>query len=104
MADETKRPLVLLDDVIVDGSGTPFVTDGGPYTLFAQATSFGGGAVSVETSFDAGGTWLTLSEGGTPIAFTENTVRSVVGLSGGLQIRGTLTGSTDASGVDVVLA
>lgn len=103
MANETKRPLVLLDSVIVDGSGPSFVTDGGAYTLFVQAVDFGGGTVSLDASFDGAVTWITFSEGVTPIAFTVNTVRVVEGLSGGIQIRGTLTGSTSASGVKVTL-
>ena len=97
------RPLTLLDNVAVDGSGAAHFVDGGTYSLFVQATAFGGGSVSVESSVD-GTTWITLSESGTPIALTGNAVRSIAGLSQGLMVRGTLTGSTAASGVTVTMA
>jgi hypothetical protein len=95
---------MLLQNVSVDTDGAGIPADGGTKTLSIWATSFGGGSVTIQGSPDGGTTWITLTYGGNPAIFTENTFRLINRLGQGLLIRAILTGSTGASNVNADLS
>lgn len=94
---------MLLENISIDTDGVGIPADGGSKTLAIWADDFGGGSVTIQGSPNGGNTWVTLTYGGNPAIFTENTVRLVNRLGQGMQIRATLTGSTGASNVNADL-
>jgi len=95
---------VLLDKVNIDTNGTYIASNGSEKQLIAEADSFGGGTVNIETSIDGNISIPVTINGfpGTPISFTTNgSVKIFIGQ--GAKIRATLTGSSGASNVRVIL-
>jgi len=92
----------LLQDVIVDTVGTAATSTGGPMVLQVSATSYGSGSVTIQGRFDAL-EWTTLTYGGNPAVFTSNQLLKLDYAPNGMSLRATLSGSTGATAVNVVL-
>jgi len=95
--------LLLLDGVSTDTAGEPFVVDGGSYTVVIEATSFGGGTVTLQGRYGKSGNWLVLTDNGVPAEYTAGILRVLRSFARGMEIRAILSGSTGASNVTVRL-
>ena len=95
--------LLLLDSVSVDTAGDATIVDGGGYTVVIEATSFGGGTVTLQGRYGKTGAWVVLTDNGVPAEYTENIVRGLKDFARSMEIRAVLSSSTGASGVTVRL-
>lgn len=75
----------LLENQTANGRGTEVKTDGGNKT-FAVWGTFDGATVTLQGSPDDGGTWITLTIGGAPAAFTADAIRLVDRLGQGMRV------------------
>ncbi len=89
---------LLQNNASADGDGDTITSDGGLKTFSVTATSFGGGAVTLQHSPD-GTTFINATfEDGTVIAFTANG-SATVRVADGHIYRAPISGSTSPSGV-----
>lgn len=95
--------ILLLDSVDVDTAGEAFNVDGGFYTVVVEATSFGGGTVTLQGRYGKAGSWIVLTDNGVPAEYTESILRGLNDFARGMEIRAVLSSSTSASGVTVRL-
>ena len=95
--------LLLLDSVDVDTVGEAFIVDGGIYTVVVEATSFGGGTVTLQGRYGKSGNWVTLTDNGVPAEYTESILRGLKDFARSMEIRAVLSSSTGASSVTVRL-
>ena len=93
---------ILLWEVNVDTDGEAVKGDGGSKQLIIQADNFGGGVVTIQTSFDKI-IWVTMIYNGVPAVFPSNISLYLNRIGQGAWIRATLTGSLGASNVSAVL-
>lgn len=79
-------------NLIADGSVTKNVTTSNMTLAFYG--DFGGGAVTVNVSFDEGTNWIPVEESaGVPLSITANALRNLL-IEGRKQVRLTLAGAT----------
>ena len=94
----------LLDAVDVDTDGALVTAAVYPKIIAVWAVDFGGGTVNLETSPDAGVTWIPITRDGIALTYTANAVDQISGLiAQGFPVRATLTGSTTPSDVSAAL-
>lgn len=96
----------LLKNVDTDTVGEIKGLNGANRSIQVQAADFGGGKVTLEYKVDARlPAWqiVPVQDGGLA-EFTENAGIRLVGVSRGMRIRATLSGSSDASGVYVAMS
>lgn len=94
----------LLDNVSVDTVGQPFQGDGGSKLLVISGTNLGGGSITIELSLDSGVNWAPATYNGTLAIFTAFQSLMINKIAQHAKIRATLSGSTGASGVSVIIA
>lgn len=97
----------LLENVSTNITGPPFQLRGGTYIISARATSFGGGAVTFGISANGtAGTFIPLAAGvgvGVPISLDADSQQPIEHTVNSHFIKATLSGSTGASGVNVII-
>lgn len=94
----------LLSGETGDVNGDSAIPQVSPMIIGVWATDFGGGTVNLESSPDAGTTWIPITRFGTAITYTSNAVENISGLiARGMEVRATLTGSTTPSNVNASL-
>ena len=94
----------LLNEVNVDTTGSPWLSDGGCKSLLIDAISFGGGTVTIEVQ-RLNGQWVVPTmDDGTPYSFIAGDFKKFDYAGNGIYVRAKLTGSTGASKVNVFLS
>jgi hypothetical protein len=94
----------LLDAVIIDTVGTAIEGIGGQRIIQVSSSNFGGGSVTIEGRLDSDLEWTTLTYGGNPAVFTTKQILKLDFWAATMQLRATLSGSTGATAVTVVLS
>lgn len=89
----------LLTSATTNARGAELDADGGNKT-FAVWGTFGGATVTLQASPDNGVTWITLTIGGSPAAFTANAVRLTDRLGQGMMISCIISGATGTTDID----
>jgi hypothetical protein len=97
--------LKLLDNVAVDTVGTAFRGDGGGKALSVIGNSLGGGSVTVEVSDESKTYWAPVTfKDGIPFVVTVFAVYKLEKMPQGQYIRASLSGSSGANDVSVILS
>lgn len=97
--------VTLLNAVSVDTTGDWFTWSGGSCRIYVQATSFGGGTVTLESSVDGGTTAISENfDDGTTFSVVSDGVFNAGSFGQGVKIRAKLAGSSGADSVSVICA
>lgn len=96
--------LFLLQNAIVDTVGAEIQGIGGGKVIQISSANFGGGAVTIEGRLDSSLEWTALTYGGNPAVFTSKQILKLDFWATAMSLRATLSGSSGASAVNVVLS
>lgn len=92
--------IILLENELSDVDGDSVTTNIYPKIICVWADDFGGGTVTIQTTPDAGTTWIDIPNS----SYTTNTVANISGrIPQGFPIRAKLSGSTSPVNVNAVL-